>query len=130
MLNLEELCRQYKVKPRGIIHVGAHEGSELSTYQSMGINRILFIEANPSVFERLKINVAKVPEVRVLNYAISDRNDFIPLHVTSMDASSSILPLKRHKEIYPNIQETHQISVQSEKAGYTLRRIANSTFRI
>ncbi len=132
MLNLEELCRQYKVKPRGIIHVGAHEGSELSTYQSMGINRILFIEANPSVFERLKINVAKVPEVRVLNYAISDRNDFITLYVTSLDASSSILPLKRHKEIYPNIQETHQISVQSKKLDTLLEelQIAPSEFNM
>jgi FkbM family methyltransferase len=132
MLNLEELCRQYKVKPRGIIHVGAHEGSELATYQNMGINRILFIEANPSVFERLKINVANIPEARALNYAISDRNDFITLHVTSMDYSSSILPLKRHKEIYPNIHETHQISVQSKKLDTLLAElhIAPSQFNI
>lgn len=115
MLDLPELCRQYAIEPRGIIHVGAHEGTELSTYKKMGVQRILFIEANPAVFERLQANVSDMPGIDVVACAISNQNGFVTLHVTSSDQSSSILPLKLHKKVYPQIEETHQIVVQSKK---------------
>lgn len=126
MLDLEKLCRKYKIKPRGIIHVGAHEGAELSAYQRMGIRNALFIEANPAVFERLNVNVGEFPGVKVANYAISNNNGMVTLHVTSMDQSSSILPLKLHKELYPDIRETHQIVVQSRKLDTLLEELSIS----
>ncbi len=113
-LNIQELCSQYSIAPRGVIHVGAHEGTEITAYQQMGAQKVLFVEANPSVFERLQANIADYPNVEAVNCAIVDRNGTIDLHVTSFDQSSSILQLKRHQEIYPHITETHQITVQSK----------------
>jgi FkbM family methyltransferase len=113
-LNIQELCSQYSIVPRGVIHVGAHEGTEISAYQQMGAQKVLFVEANPSVFERLQANIAVYPNVESVNCAIADRNGTIDLHVTSFDQSSSILQLKHHQEIYPHITETHQITVQSK----------------
>lgn len=113
-LDLLQLCQEHSVTPRGVVHVGAHEGTEISAYQQMGVQNVLFVEANPVVFERLQANLAAVPNVRVANCAISDRDGTIDLHVTSFDQSSSILQLKRHQEIYPHITETHQITVQSK----------------
>ncbi|MEZ2238927.1 FkbM family methyltransferase [Microcoleus sp.] len=113
-LNIQELCRQYAIAPRGVIHVGAHEGTEITAYQQMGAQKVLFVEANPSVFERLQANIADYPNVEAVNCAIADRNGTIDLHVTSFDQSSSILQLKRHQEIYPHITETHQITVESK----------------
>ena len=115
MLNLQTLCEQYNIQPRGVIHIGAHEGNELSTYQEMGIKRILFIEANPVVFERLQTHVRGIPGVIPINCAISNQNGIATLYVTSMDQSSSILPLKTHKNIYPSIKEIKQIVVQTKK---------------
>ncbi|WP_293336591.1 FkbM family methyltransferase [Microcoleus sp. CAWBG58] len=113
-LNIQELCSQYSIVPRGVIHVGAHEGTEISAYQKMGAQKVLFVEANPSVFERLQANIAVYPNVEAVNCAIADRNGTIDLHVTSFDQSSSILQLKHHQEIYPHITETHQITVESK----------------
>ena len=113
-LNIQELSSQYSIVPRGVIHVGAHEGLEISSYQQMGAQKVLFVEANPSVFERLQANIATYPNVEAVNCAIADRNGTIDLHVTSFDQSSSILQLKHHQEIYPHITETHQITVQSK----------------
>ena len=111
MLPLAELCASNSVKPRGVIHIGAHEGQELSDYLAMGVERILYIEANPTVFERLQKKVINYPSVQAVCCAIGKENGTVTLHITSMDQSSSILPLKRSSEIYPMIQETEQITV-------------------
>ncbi len=113
MLNLQELCTKHFVKSKGVIHIGAHEGTEIKRYQAMGVAKILFIEANPVVFERLSVNIANIKNVQAVNCAISNQNGIVNLHVTSMDQSSSILPLKLHQEIYPDIKETHQVTVKS-----------------
>lgn len=123
MFDLLELCKKHDVIPRGVIHIGAYEGAELGKYLQMGINKFLFIEANPEVFKRLKANVSNVPGVIAVNYAVSDHDGVVTLHVTSMDQSSSILPLKRHKEIYPDIYETQQIVVQSRKLDTILEEL-------
>lgn len=122
-LDLLQLCQQHSVTPRGVVHVGAHEGTEISAYQQMGVQNVLFVEANPVVFERLQANLAAVPNVRLANCAISDRNGTVDLHVTSFDQSSSILQLKHHQEIYPHITETHQVTVQSKTLDTLLQEL-------
>ncbi|WP_368012165.1 FkbM family methyltransferase [Laspinema palackyanum] len=112
MLDLSQLLDEHSITPRGVIHVGANEGEELKTYQEIGIKKVLFIEANPAVFQVLKGKLSDVPNLIGVNCAISNLNGTATLHVTSMDAASSILPLKRVKEYYPEIRETHQIKVQ------------------
>src|SRR6476469_1959610 len=123
MLDLQQLCTQHSIVPRGVVHVGAHEGHETGLYQAMGVQRVLYIEANPEVFERLQIKIAGFPNVQAVNCAASDRNGTVNLHVTSMDQSSSILPLKLHAEIYPTIQETHQVTVESKTLDTLLQEL-------
>ncbi len=113
MLDLEALFKKHSLKPLGVIHIGAHEGLEISLYRKMGFKNILFIEANPAVFERLKENISGQPNVKAVNCAISNSNGEAILYVTSYDQSSSVLPLKEVKRIYPFIAESHQVIVQS-----------------
>ena len=54
MLDLAALAHEHALTPRGVIHIGAHEGKEFERYQAMGFGKILFVEANPAVFARLK----------------------------------------------------------------------------
>jgi FkbM family methyltransferase len=113
-LDLQKLCQQYSIVPRGVIHIGAHEGQEMQEYQVMGADKVLFVEANPSVFERLKLHIAGIPNVWLANCAISNQNGTVNLRVNSHDMSSSILPLKLHKEIYPGMLEVDQVTVTSK----------------
>jgi FkbM family methyltransferase len=115
MFDLQQMCRQHGVTPRGVVHVGAHEGQELAQYAAMGVHRVLFIEANPAVYQRLTAKIAGSTNVMAVRCAVSDTDGTATLHVTSMDQSSSILPLKRHAAIYPSIVETHQVTVVSRK---------------
>ncbi len=123
MLDLQQIFTQYGIVPHGVIHVGAHEGTEMSTYQAMGVQKVLFVEANPVVFERLQANIVGVPNVQAVNCAVSNENGTVNLRVTSIDQSSSILQLKRHLELYPNIQETHQVEVQSRTIDTLLQEL-------
>lgn len=111
MLPIEKLCTENAIQPRGVIHIGAHEGKELNNYLQMGIEKILFIEANPEVFIKLQENIVNYPQIQAVCCAISNENGEMTLHVTSMDQSSSILPLKNIAEIYPSITETKEIKV-------------------
>ncbi|MEM1168807.1 MAG: FkbM family methyltransferase [Cyanobacteria bacterium P01_H01_bin.35] len=113
MLNIKPLCRKYSIKPLGLIHVGAHVGQELGIYREMGFKNILCIEPNPPVFEKLKKNITnEMPNAKAVNCAVSNTNGETKLYVTSLSPSSSILPLKEHKRIYPSIVESGQITVQ------------------
>jgi FkbM family methyltransferase len=123
MLDLKKLCGKLEIKPRGVIHIGAHEGKELQRYHDMGVQRVLFIEANPEVFERLRQNVSTHPGITVANCAISDQNGSATLHVTSMDQSSSILNLKRHLKIYPEISEIQQVIVPCKTLDTLVREL-------
>lgn len=110
---LSELFEANGIKPKGVIHIGAHEGQEYEEYVRMGFQKILFVEANPYVFERLQAKLKGKPNVILACCAISDHIGKTYLRVTSMDQSSSLLELKKHREIYPSIQEIQQLSVHA-----------------
>ncbi|MFH1673057.1 MAG: FkbM family methyltransferase [Pseudomonadota bacterium] len=123
MLDLKHLCEEHAVIPRGVIHIGAHEGKEIEKYLEMGVEKVLFVEANPAVYERLQKNISGFPNVRAVNCAISNKTGLATLHVTSMDQSSSILPLKHHKDLYPDVKETHQVTVTSKTLDVLLKEL-------
>ena len=123
MPNIKAQLQKAGIKVRGIIHIGAHEGEEFEMYNSMGASHILFIEANPDLAEQLQKKVAGQQGVIVASCAITDgKTSTTTLHITSMNQSSSILPLKEHKTIYPEIVETHSIVVPAK----TLDALINS----
>jgi len=51
---LVKLVRRYRLKPEGVIHVGAHVGQETDAYDAIGAHRQLWIEPQPDAFQRLK----------------------------------------------------------------------------
>ena len=123
-LDLKNLFSQNSIIPKGIIHVGAYDGKDIKLYQTLNISKIFFIEANPTVFERLKANTTRSSvDVTVVNYAISNQNGKVTLYVNSMVQSSSILPLKHYRDIYPNIKETHQLIVESKTLDNLLEEL-------
>ncbi|XEC97719.1 FkbM family methyltransferase [Paenibacillus tarimensis] len=113
--------------PRGVIHIGAHEGQEMAAYKAMGIGKVLLIEANPNVYERLRRNVQNISDVQLVQCAISNYNGTVQLHVTSMDQSISILPLKSHQVLYPFIVETDQLNVECKTLDSLLNELSLST---
>ncbi len=112
-LDFSNLCQQHSIAPRGIIFIGASDGKTLKRLNLPDTVKTLLIDANPNVVERLQANFAESPNIQVVQAAISNHNDTVTLHLTSLESSSSILPWKQYSEIYPNIKETQQLTLPS-----------------
>jgi len=111
-IDFKYLCEKYKIKPNGIIHVGAHLMEERENYLSMGIDDIIWIEANPEIFNIIKFDSDKE---LFFNYAISNKdNELCELNVTNNGQSSSILELDKHKIYHPSVYVTEKVSVTSK----------------
>jgi FkbM family methyltransferase len=114
-LDLKNIFTENSIIPQGIIHVGAYEGKDIKTYQELGINQVLLIEANPKAFERMNDNIAEWGiklNIQTINYAVSDYDGEGELFINSLDKSSSLFPLQYYQEIYPNVRQIEKINVQ------------------
>jgi FkbM family methyltransferase len=111
MIDLETQFRKFEFKPKGVIHIGAHEANELDKYITLGFQKILYIEANSQLAFKLKAKFQGLSNIMVAHAAITDHNGTINLKITSFDQSSSILSLALHKEIYPDIQQIGEETV-------------------
>lgn len=107
ILDLESCVEKYGLKIRRALHVGAHHGDEDPVYKRLGIEPV-YVEANPEVFAILR---QKLPARECHNVAITDYAGKVKLRVTSADMSSSILKLKKHKEIYADIKQVKVVKV-------------------
>jgi FkbM family methyltransferase len=104
----------YLWKSHGIIHVGANAGQERDLYAAFGLY-VMWIEPIPEVFEALRLNISGFPKQRAYNYLVADDDGKeYQLHIAdNAGASSSILDLAKHKEMYPQIAYKGAIAVRA-----------------
>jgi FkbM family methyltransferase len=107
-VGLRKAVRRYRLSLRRVLHIGAHHGQEDGLYARLGIAPI-YVEANPEVY---RVLCETLPQRECHNLAITDHTGTVDFHITSNDYSSSILHLKKHKEIYPDIVEERTIQVK------------------
>ena len=58
----------------GVIHVGAHRGEEVNEYEDLGAKQVIWVEANPDVFEEMRValtNAESAIESHAFQYAAS-----------------------------------------------------------
>lgn len=97
---------------RGVIHVGANSGPERDDYAALGLE-VLWVEPIPEVFEGLVECIRPFRRQRALMALVTDVDgreyDF---HVSSNHgASSSILPLARHRDLWPHVDYTSTLRI-------------------
>jgi len=86
---------------KGIIHVGAHHLEEKGLYEKLNLE-VFWIEANP--------NIAKLyPNVTCA--AVSDKCEDVEFTISNNTQSSSLLKLKHHSIVYPDVVEIEKIKV-------------------
>ena len=105
---------QFLRSASGVIHVGANAGQERELYASYGL-AVLWIEPIPEVFETLCENLRGFERQRALECLITDIDGAeYEFHVADNDGlSSSILDLKLHREVWPNVSFTKTIALRS-----------------
>lgn len=114
LIDLKYLCNKYNFIPNGIIHIGAHLGEEHTVYSQLGINEVVWIEANPDIFRNLVHRLGSISTYKFINSLISDidNKEFV-FKITNNGESSSILDLETHKIEHPHIHVTNEITLKS-----------------
>jgi FkbM family methyltransferase len=117
VLNFDQLYYKYNLNLKGVIHIGAHFGSEYNVYKKYGIPNCLFFEPLPHTFEVLKNNIGKNNNVILVNKALGNDNTKIMMNVERVNngQSSSILEPKLHLKQYPDIVFNEKIEVDMIK---------------
>lgn len=109
----------------GVVHVGANTGQEAQFYDEFGLS-VLWIEPIPEVFAALERNIERYPRQRALNELIVDVDGTeVTLHVANnQGASSSILDLHQHKDIWPEVDFVRDIQCAAVTLPTALRKAA------
>ncbi len=117
LIPLATLIKTYNINPTGIVHVGANTGQEAGDYYANGITRSIWIEAIPHIFEQLKFNIHWHGNAMAFNECISDTDgQTVQFHITdNQGQSSSMLPLGKHLEFYPDVHVTETITCVTKK---------------
>jgi FkbM family methyltransferase len=108
---------------RGVVHVGANVGQERALYDRLGLD-VLWIEPIPNVFATLAANIAAFPRQRALECLVTDRDDEpYEFNIANNGGeSSSILPLKHHRDVWPKVDFTRTITLRSSTLATLLAR--------
>jgi FkbM family methyltransferase len=78
-------------KSSGIIHMGAHRGTEAPVYDWFN-KKTIWIEANPDIFLDLKINISQFINQKAFNCLLYDKdNVLVDFYLSNNDAASSSL---------------------------------------
>ncbi len=106
---------------KGVLHVGANAGQERETYARLGLP-VVWIEALPRVFEELKVNIALYPNQMAIRALLADHDGqkYVFRVANNNGASSSILELKYHKDIWPEVEYVEEIEMESLTLGTAL----------
>ncbi|MDD9877269.1 MAG: FkbM family methyltransferase [Magnetovibrio sp.] len=115
---------------RGVIHVGANTGQERDLYAAHDLD-VVWIEPIPDVFATLAANTDAYPRQAALRALITERaGDTHTLHVANNEgASSSILELDQHRDIWPEVDYVADIELVSESLPSALAAAGIDTGR-
>ncbi len=119
---LREDSDRFLKKVKGVIHVGANTGQEMELYAKYKLP-VVWIEPIPEVFETLKQNLKSVKNQLAIKGLVTDVDDKeYEFHIANnYGASSSILELDLHTDIWPDIKYEKTISLKSNTLASLLK---------
>jgi FkbM family methyltransferase len=128
LLNLENLNLKYGLKIKGVLHIGAHVGQELGTYQKLGISNVMFFEPVQKTFDRLKQNVGE--SAIIINTALGNIEGEVEMYTETINEgqSSSVLEPEYHLIQHPNIKFNGREKVKITKLDNFIENKENYNF--
>jgi FkbM family methyltransferase len=113
LISINQLTKYWNIKPKNILHVGAHEAEEFEEYIGNGWGPVTWVEVQPEkvkfLREKLKNTDHSVIQAAVWNESGVTQN----LKIMSNSQSSSLLPLGTHQIRYPSIVIEKEFSVKT-----------------
>lgn len=115
IISLDTIVRDYNLKIRGVLHIGAHHGQEYADYVKHGIENMIFFEPVKSNFQEL---VKRLPiGIRCINMALGNESGWMDMYIETANQgqSCSLLEPGTHLKSYPHIQFPTKEAVAVER---------------
>lgn len=113
LISVSDLVKYWGVKPKTVLHIGAHNAEELNAYSSHNWNQVTWIEAQP---DRIKYLKEKLPaHHKLIQAAVWNESGIsLDLKVMTNSESTSLLNLGTHASEHPNVTLSHQIPIKTQ----------------
>jgi len=117
LIPFRQLAQRYGMKPKGVLHVGAHFGQEAPEYAAIGIQNMVFVEALPHIFEQLRKNMNSYMDALCFNACISDvDNEEVIFRISSNEGqSSSLLEFGVHAVEHPDVTFVDEVKLKTKR---------------
>ncbi len=116
LLSVAQLSRHFNVRPKGVLHVGAHGAEEADNYRTHGWGPVIWVEMLPDKFEALRSRFAGDPSNMVLHAACWDADGVkLPIFRASNGQSSSLLQPDQHLSAHPRISFTQDTEIATSR---------------
>ena len=114
LINPKKLSSVWRLKPRGVLHIGAHRAEEMSLYSELSWGHMYWVEANPILAKELVRTLD--PEANTIHECAAwdiDRKMMV-FNETTDSQSSSLFRLKKHSVHYPQIlhKDTYEVEAR------------------
>lgn len=114
LIPVPELVARYKVRPHGVLHLGADSGQERSDYRRARWQPVWWVEARPDAVELCRRNLRSMPQHHVLHAALGETDDEpCTLHVATNGQSSSLLELGTHAVEHPDVTYSDELTMRT-----------------
>ena len=114
--SLKYWISKYNLKPKGVIHAGAHLVQERNLYRELNLEPVLWIEAHPEIAIEAQKLLVGYPKQKLINAALwSQSGEEIKLSEAGNEgSSSSLLELGLITGSHPQVICTKQILVRTK----------------
>jgi FkbM family methyltransferase len=116
-----ELLHNFNVKPRIILHVGAHEAEESEAYDIFFNVPVIWIEAQPELCSELRKRLNPLTNTIVEACILDIDNKNVTFNVSTNSQSSSVLDFGTHTDNYPDVIVAEKLSMKTQKLETILR---------
>lgn len=98
---------------KGCIHIGAHHAEENHIYIENGIDKVIWIEANPEYEQIIKEKTNNKDLVIIRGVGNTKRK--VNFNISNNGQSSSILNLDLHKTMHPDVFYVNSIEINEDR---------------
>lgn len=121
LFELTDLCGRYHMKIDGILHVGAHLAEEADEYHKLGIDRVVWVEANDDNMSRIYDKVHPLGHTVVQALITDTIGHEVTFNITNADSmSSSIYEFGIHPTFSPEIVFVERRPLQTSTIDHLL----------
>jgi len=115
-IKVKKIVETYPNIPmKGVIHIGAHEAEEYEAYKEAGMDKQVWVEANPVLAEGITSRFSEDNNIRVFNEAIYDSENEMEFKISNNGQSSSLLELGEHKRFFPTVHYIDKFKLVSKR---------------